>query len=81
MKFFDMKTFLELFQQQDGSTCALNAAVVFGFVIFWVVWLVVSVQTKAISDVPMNVWFLLTTMLGAKVGKDYIDYTKAISSP
>jgi len=69
-----MKKLLEFFQQQDGSYCALQMAIVAGFTVFWVAWAIVSVYSKAIADCPAGLAGLLTGMLGAKVWKDYVDY-------
>ena len=69
-----MKKFLELFQQQDGAYCALQLAIVGGFIAFWVSWVMVSLKTHVVSDCPAGLAGLLASMLGAKVWKDYVDF-------
>jgi len=69
-----MKRLLEFLQQQDGSYCALQAAIVGGFTIFWVAWAIVSLHTKAIAECPVGLAGLLAGMLGVKVWKDYVDF-------
>lgn len=70
----------EFFQQQDGAYCALQFAIVFGFVIFWLGWGFVAIKNGAVPDVPVGAGTLLGGMLASKVWKDMTDY-KAPSQP
>ena len=69
-----MKKFLELLQQQDGGYCALQLAIVGGFSLFWITWVIISIKTHTIAECPSGILALLTAMLGAKVWKDYVDF-------
>lgn len=77
----DMKKFWELFQQQDGASCALQFAVVVGFVLFWGTWVYVSFYNKVVSEVPVGAGGLLAAMLAAKVWKDKVDNTVSPTLP
>lgn len=76
-----MKKLLEFFQQQDGAYCALQAAIVGGFTVFWVAWAVVSFKTHTVADCPAGLAGLLAGMLGAKVWKDYVDFKTEPPTP
>ena len=69
-----MKKFLEFFQQQDGAFCAMQLAIVGGFITFWVGWLIVVLKLHSLPDCPTGLAGLLSAMLAAKVWKDYVDY-------
>jgi hypothetical protein len=69
-----MKKLLELFQQQDGAYCALQLAIVGGFVTFWAAWAIISIKAHTVSDCPAGLAGLLAAMLGAKVWKDHVDF-------
>lgn len=75
-----MKKFLELFQQQNGAYCALQLAIVLGFILFWGGWVYLVIATHAMVECPTGLGALLAAMLAAKVWKDSVDY-KAPADP
>lgn len=64
----------ELCEQQDGAFCVINTANTVAFLLFFVVWGIVSLKNGELAEIPTNLSVFLGALFGTKVIKDKVDY-------